>query len=323
MTSPDGRADYIGKIANRETVRSVVLIGGTARSGTTVLDLMLGSSSSGFSCGEVGARFRPYRRHHLDPRCRCGSHPCDVWALLGDVPARQFHAAVADRLEARTVVDSSKSLAWVSDTVRWARKSGLHASSVLIWKEPKALAYSFYKRREVDDSIHVAMRNFIGYYSMAMSMRHPIVAVQNEHIRSDPAQTLRRISRALGVPYEPGQEEFWRFEHHHLFGSDSAATQSRAARPTADPTPTVDFERRWASLAYEQSTAISDVRENLLRLDAARAADAGPCPRLEHRYDKAHYVKQRVGRLAQTARLLHLAPGTVLRRWFRPGLARY
>ena len=65
---------------------TLIKICGAARSGTTMLDLMLGNASDAFSCGEVNARFRPWRSHHFNPECRCGQNPCQIWAEIADVP---------------------------------------------------------------------------------------------------------------------------------------------------------------------------------------------------------------------------------------------
>ncbi len=46
-------------------MKKVIFITGTGRSGSTLLDMMLGNDPKGISLGEVVALFRPYRPHHL------------------------------------------------------------------------------------------------------------------------------------------------------------------------------------------------------------------------------------------------------------------
>src|SRR4051812_23621524 len=86
----------------------LVNVCGAQRSGTTMLDLMLGSGDRAFSCGEAYARFRPFEPRHHRIDCACGESPCPVWAQIADLPEEHFHRGVADRLGSRAVIDSSK-----------------------------------------------------------------------------------------------------------------------------------------------------------------------------------------------------------------------
>ena len=318
MSAPFSARDESESRTLAATGPALVLVGGTARSGSTVADLMLGSASYGFSCGEVFAWFRPFRPHHLDPICRCRDSNCPVWAQLRRTRANRFHSDAAEHLGARLIVDSSKNLAWMSDSIRWARRSGMPSKVLLVWKEPYDLAFSFFKRDSVDEAIHTAVRQFLDYYSMALSMALsmdvPTVAVQNQLLRSKPAETVSDMCGALGVPYEPGQEEFWRFEHHNLFGSDSASVQVRSASSLDDPAVSANFTERWQSLGYDDSVALTKVRAELLRHDVSQAAPRGTPSAIEPRYTRYQYGRQRLGGLARTARLVPAAPVATIKR---------
>ena len=76
--------------------KRLVMVCGAARSGTTMLDLMLGNAEDAFSCGEIYALFRPFRTHHFDPECTCGSRDCDTWRQLRAVPEADFHRSVLE-----------------------------------------------------------------------------------------------------------------------------------------------------------------------------------------------------------------------------------
>ena len=132
-----------------------------------MLDLMLGSGTRAFSCGEVFAWFRPFEPRHFSPECACGCVPCPVWDELSDLTEERFHAGVIDRLGMQIVVDSSKSLDWVSDANAWARASGLRVENVLIWKDPLSLGFSFWKRGWLRDKCNYsrllgAIARFLG-----------------------------------------------------------------------------------------------------------------------------------------------------------------
>jgi hypothetical protein len=59
-------------------MKKLINIYGTARSGSTMLDLILGNDPKGFSLGEVANWFYPWRTHHFDIKCGCGIYPCPV-----------------------------------------------------------------------------------------------------------------------------------------------------------------------------------------------------------------------------------------------------
>src|SRR5688572_30069976 len=99
---------------------TVVFICGPGRSGTTMVDVMLGHEPGRdidrcFSCGEVYAWFRPYRSHHKQIVCSCCDGLCDVWLQLMNQPESLFHAGVVKTLGVEFVIDSSKELRWVWD----------------------------------------------------------------------------------------------------------------------------------------------------------------------------------------------------------------
>jgi LPS sulfotransferase NodH len=207
----------------------LVNVCGVPRSGTTLLDLMLGGGEGAFSCGEVYAYFRPFDPRHFTAHCACRQRPCPVWQKLDDVPEERVHRELVDRLGVRTVTDSSKDLDWVSDANRWASESGMRVANVLIWKEPLRQGYSFWKRgwlRGVEGpkpawrpKKDLGLEDIVGYYERFFEMRLPYVAVSYENLVDSPAEMLSSICGALDVDYRHGQEHFWESGDHHLFGN--------------------------------------------------------------------------------------------------------
>ena len=121
---------------------TLVNICGTARSGNTMLDLILGNSDDTFSCGEVYAWFHPYRQHHFKINCSYGNNPCQTWEKIKDEPENEFHAAIFKTLGVSFVIDSSKDLCWLIDTQTWAFANNLKSINLVIWKDLLELAYS-------------------------------------------------------------------------------------------------------------------------------------------------------------------------------------
>jgi len=204
--------------------RTLILVCGAARSGTTMLDLMLGNTDVAFSCGEIYAYFRPFRAHHFEPVCSCGDSACRIWTRIGDCPEERFHAEVFDRLGVRFVIDSSKDLRWVLDSNVWAQSADIAVANVLIWKEPMSLAFSHWKRGRPVGSFR---RHFLNYYERFLRLGLPFVSVPYGELVSNPTVVLERLHRILGMPYETGREQFWEKQHHHFFGSAGTTSQAR------------------------------------------------------------------------------------------------
>ena len=61
--------------------KEIIFIVGSGRSGSTILDMLLGGAENGFSTGEF---FRIYDTNSLDAMCTCGQtiSNCSVWSNL-------------------------------------------------------------------------------------------------------------------------------------------------------------------------------------------------------------------------------------------------
>ncbi len=244
---------------------TLVNVCGTARSGSTMLDLMLGNSPDAFSCGEVNAWFRPYRTHHFDIDCACGEKPCPIWETLKDVPEKQFHATVIEALQVNFVIDSSKEICWVIDSQEWAAAHGLTVFNLVLWKEPIDLAYSHWKRGR---GLMSWRQEFVGYYSKIFQLRLPFWAIKYEELVADPPAKLRQICAALNMPYFEGKEAFWNKQYHHLFGSLGIRRQVEAGHSKfrAKQALPVEFETQSAPLK-EQISADAEVQRILTTLN--------------------------------------------------------
>ncbi|MEC9375433.1 MAG: hypothetical protein VYA80_03560 [Pseudomonadota bacterium] len=203
-------------------LKSIIMVLGAARSGTTMLDLMLGNATDVFSCGEVWCLFRPHRKHHFEPKCLCGNSRCNVWDSLSVGDESKFHAEVLKQPDTNFVVDSSKDLRWLIDSHEWSRSSGINVTNVVTWKDPKSLAYSHWKRGRPIDYYRLS---FIRYYGRLLDLGLPFISLSYNKIISDPSNALSNLCQHLGMQYQPGREEFWKKTHHHLFGSAGTAKQ--------------------------------------------------------------------------------------------------
>lgn len=204
---------------------TLILVCGTDRSGSTMLDVMLGNVSDAFSCGELSAWFRPYRKHHFQIDCLCNQTPCPVWEKLKDVPENNIHATVAKELQVKYVIDSSKDICWVIDAQKWSLKSRLRTINLIVWKHPIELAYSYWKRGK---NVTSWRNSFVSYYGRVLQVGLPFISIQYADLVTAPSSSLEKLCIALEMPYFEGKERFWEKQHHHLFGSEGVRLQMKA-----------------------------------------------------------------------------------------------
>jgi len=230
--------------------KKLINICGTARSGSTMVDLMLGNDARAFSLGEVHAWFRPFRTHHFEIVCSCGGNNCP-WDKLRDLSEQEFYQKSFSILDVEILVDSSKSLPWVIDNNVRARKEGFSVYNILLYKDPISFFYSFWKR---GISIERARKyEFIRYYKRFFQANLPFISLNYNQLVSDPAKTLEQLCQILSIPYFEGKEKFWEKEHHHLFGSRGTRKQvenSKSKIRKNDEYPD-EFKKIIPALEYE------------------------------------------------------------------------
>lgn len=275
---------------------TVVTICGTDRSGSTMLDLILGNANNAFSCGEVSAWFRPYRKHHLKIACPCNQNPCPIWAKIKNVPESKFHATVVKELGVNFVIDSSKDICWVMDVQKWAVKGNLRAQNIVIWKSPIELAYSYWKRGK---SITFWRKQFISYYKKIIQVGIPFWALNYDEFVKDPQGKLNEICLAIGMPYFKGKEKFWEKEHHHLFGSSGVLKQLERGISSIEPRQSypeefkakIDFLEKHLETDKEIEIILDSLRRNDVQLFKKRGDKTGIEP-LRRVYPLWYYRKQ-------------------------------
>ncbi|MCD4720412.1 MAG: sulfotransferase [Desulfobacula sp.] len=193
----------------------IINVLGTGRSGTTLIDLILGNDKNGFSLGEIYAWFRPFRTHHFNIVCSCDSPHCP-WKQLKHLKEKDFFEKAFEILKNDFFVDSSKFLPWVIDSNERAISQNIIVHNILLYKEPINLIYSFWKRGR---TIKNAIKAYKKYYSRFFQTSLPFIALNYNRFVSNPEDMLQRLCTIINIPYFHGKENFWEKEHHHLFGS--------------------------------------------------------------------------------------------------------
>ena len=80
--------------------KTIVFVGGSAYSGSTILDMMIASGEKGISIGEAHALFYPFRKKHLTPVCGCGSDECNIWYEIKKKKPSQLYTELFKRFPA-------------------------------------------------------------------------------------------------------------------------------------------------------------------------------------------------------------------------------
>lgn len=258
---------------------TLINVCGADRSGTTMLDLMLGNSADAFSCGEVYAWFRPWRKHHFDIDCDCGKKPCPIWSKLKNLPDNKFHATVIDKLQMQFVIDSSKELCWVLDSQVWAIENNFKVVNLIIWKDPISLAFSYWKRK---GNLLLWKKKFIRYHKSIIEAKIPFIAVNHNDLSSNPQVKLAEICNAVGMPYFKGKEQFWEKTHHHLFGSAGTRKQVTAGNSVirASDKFSAEFEnhRDFIKKQINSTPAIKRIIDDLRKADVSLQGSTAQIP---------------------------------------------
>jgi hypothetical protein len=180
--------------------------------------MTLANDPGGFSAGEIYALFNPYRSHHVNPLCGCGDPTCQIWPMvLANGPQRLYETLFDLNPEADFIVDSSKDPFWIRRQQELLASSGIETKNIVIWKTPLELASSFKKRGQLSRW----GPNWVNYFRLYHTLVDEWRSIPYADYTNDPA-VLESICHHLGIPYFAGKEEFWRKEHHLLFGNESA-----------------------------------------------------------------------------------------------------
>ena len=127
--------------------RILINVYGAPRSGSTMLDVMLGAAKGAISLGEVAAWYR------IGKFCGDALAPSDAppdirgrWSALEMVSERNFHRRAFDKFDSRVLIDSSKDWYWILDVYNKFNANKFFIVNVVIYRKPLGFAYSNWKR---------------------------------------------------------------------------------------------------------------------------------------------------------------------------------
>lgn len=198
------------------TKRKIVYVLGADFSGTTLLDLMLGSSPDAASVGELAAFVQPTAPGHRNPVCSCHRN-CGLWKS-GSLNKTAPYENLFEFHKTNTLIDSSKHVPWLISQSKKAKKYNLEISIVLIWKTADDYANSCANRGNPRGWASKWLR----YHRAVLQTNLPFYSVSLDHLITDRDKTLRGICKWLSLDFTPEMGEYNKKNHHIVFGSATA-----------------------------------------------------------------------------------------------------
>jgi hypothetical protein len=235
--------------------KSVVFIIGIGRSGSTLMDLMLGSHPRAFSLGEIsklpdfvrrGKRLCMLEDSHFweeeftekerqDLARGMSGHrlhrqiplKLERWVRgwLGNDAILNPYSRLFEKIDADVLVDSSKYFSWLNQRLaaREFQQQWLRPFLIHMVRDGRAVVNS-YLRIYPDKGIEWLTQHWLNELEKKKQLydRHPSdrkMTVHYEALASDPEGTLKEVCNVIGLEFTPDMIEYWTHPHHHVAGS--------------------------------------------------------------------------------------------------------
>lgn len=196
--------------------RKIVFICCPSRSGSTIVDLMLGNDPNIFSTGEVYCLFYTYKKHHAKFLQDQKKHN-SFWSRIDANDVENIHFQIMNESQCPVIIDSSKELGWFFQVYNNCIKNNIDVEVILVFKPFIRLYHSFKKRGLSDDKIQKQVQ----YYKEFLKLQIPYIPANLSDLTNGTEDALRRLCQLLEVPFFEGKQNFWVKNHLHLFGSQT------------------------------------------------------------------------------------------------------
>lgn len=199
-------------------MKKIIFIGGTSYSGSTLMDMILSNDSSGFSCGEVVALFRPFKNNHLRHEFHDGANGYDIWNKLKNEGERNLYKNIFTYFpQVKFIVDSSKDPLWIQSQSGYAKKDNIPIKNLVIWKTPYESALSFQKRGRLNEFA----KSWINYHRLYFTLIKDFKSIKYYDLTNN-KDALKALCNYVDIPYSDNKLNYWEKNHGTLFGNRSA-----------------------------------------------------------------------------------------------------
>lgn len=196
----------------------LVNIGGTSRSGSTLLARILANDNRGMFLGEIHAIFNPTRKHHHIEINKIKN--IVPWQSVLKLGRSALPASIFKNFQnIDFLVDSSKNSFWIQQSNMLAKRQNIYFKNVLIYKDPDDFAYSILKRGQSN-----WVKQYINYYKKFVSTVNSYYIVSYTSLMKNP-KTLSNLCNWLGIDYTEDKLKYWEDDVQGFFGSSTPKAQ--------------------------------------------------------------------------------------------------
>lgn len=198
--------------------KKVIFIGGTGRSGSTLLGLILGNAENAMVLGEIKNLFYPTRKHHFEELRK--ARESKIWRAILDGGKKKLYSNLIKYFPSIDVfIDSSKDPFW--QRYHKQNEEEYSVKNVLIYKSPAELANSYIKRGRKTQWI----RFYVNYHRRYSSAIEDFVSISYSQLINDP-KYLKKLCENLKVDYFEGKNKYWEKKHQLFFGSNTVKSEN-------------------------------------------------------------------------------------------------
>ena len=197
---------------------TIVFVVSSAHSGSTLLDLLLGSHSHCTSLGEF---------KHIGEKLDSGGSICEIcdrscpqWERFeAEVRPPSYHDCAFKVLKTSLLIDSSKDLHWIKESIR---HTSADTKIVRILREAQGSLVK--RKRKAGEITEQAVLEWVRYnrkidlYMNTFNDENKIT-VKYEDLCSNIDSTLLEICRFLEIEYHGKMKSFWEKRHHCVAGN--------------------------------------------------------------------------------------------------------
>lgn len=246
--------------------KTIILIGGTGRSGSTLLDLILGNDPKAMSLGEIRGLFIPRRKHHFEEIKRLKKD--NIWKkiLLGG-QEKLYDNLILFYPDIDVFIDSSKDPFWIEYQNKLV-PTNYEIKNVLIYKTPTELAKSFIKRGQKTEWL----RTFKHYHKIYFTLIDNFVTISYKNLVTNNT-VLEKLCDFCNLKYSERKKDYWENKDDLIFGSNSVRKENsenargenkKQERKTLKYDGLVNTEvKEFVKEILENDTSISSIQEDL------------------------------------------------------------
>ena len=199
--------------------KSIICVGGTSRSGSTLVGLVLANDPNAMALGEIQALFHPTRKHHFEKIAELQGDK--VWSIILKEGKKRLYSNLSKYFpDINVFVDTSKDPFWFQYHYHYNCKR-YKIFNLLIYKTPEELAHSFIKRNQGANWARV----YKHYHKKYFGLINNFIAISyNELVSNDDA--LISLCDKLELRYFDTKKNYWEKEQVNFFGSNSVKSET-------------------------------------------------------------------------------------------------